>query len=80
MVHSLTEYAITVPSDEKCCHLACYPITAEGVVENIGAPAALKDPRGQFIRPDDRVYETQEEFLDDWERRTAKEKTGAAKS
>jgi hypothetical protein len=65
IVHSFGEYSprIKVPRDEKCCHVDCYPITTDGVVEEIGV---LKDPSGQFIRPNDRSYDNEKEFLADW--------------
>jgi hypothetical protein len=81
MVHSVGEYhpSVKASRNEKPYHLDCYPITTDGVIENIGETAVLKDPSGQFIRMNDRVYDSKEEFLDDWERRTAEEKTAAVK-
>lgn len=78
MVHSVEDYR-QARRDEKCCHLNCYPITTDGLIDNIGETAVLKDPSGQFLRLNDAIYHSEEEFLDDWERRTKEEKTGPVK-
>jgi hypothetical protein len=84
IVHSTAEFAenhtnARRPDDEKICHVDCYPITTDGIVGDVGDAVVLKDPCGRFIRINDRIYDNEEEFLDDWERRTAEEKTGAVK-
>jgi hypothetical protein len=66
IVHGMTAYdrSAQVPGDEKCCHVNCYPITADGVVES--DQPALKDPDGQFIRPEQRSFANEAEFLESW--------------
>jgi hypothetical protein len=72
LVHSVTDYDRRVRDqfrEEKLCHVDCYPVTADGVVSDIGENSALKDPSGQFIQPDECIHENETKFLAEWERK-----------
>jgi hypothetical protein len=68
IVHAVTDYdpCVQVPKYEKCCFVNCYPITVDGVVDNI-EEHFLKDPDGRFTQTNVRIYDNEEELFADWD-------------
>jgi uncharacterized protein YbaA (DUF1428 family) len=68
IVHAVTDYSrgVQAPKDEKCCIVQCYPITADGVIEDI-EQHFLKDPDGRFTQTGVRSYDNEEELFADWD-------------